>query len=151
LNCTRQWGKSTVTAAMAVHHAMERAGSLTLVVSPSARQSGELLRKAEGFAAKLGMRPKGDGRNQISLTFPNGSRMVGLPGNDATVARVFRGEPAAGGRGVACVRGPVPGGATDAGRERRDDVADEHALGGALFSEDDLRRALRADVEPLGV
>ena len=85
LNCTRQWGKSTVTAAMAVHHAMARAGSLTLVVSPSARQSGELLRKAEGFAAQLGVRPKGDGHNQISLAFPNGSRMVGLPGNDATV------------------------------------------------------------------
>src|SRR5689334_21304993 len=59
LNCTRQWGKSTVTAAMAVHHAMTRAGSLSLVVSPSARQSGELLRKAGGFASKLGVRPKG--------------------------------------------------------------------------------------------
>src|SRR4051812_36878749 len=49
LNCTRQWGKSTVTAAKAVHQAATVAGSLTIVVSPSARQSGELLRKAEGF------------------------------------------------------------------------------------------------------
>jgi len=85
LNCTRQWGKSTVTAAKAVHWAMARAGSLVLVVSPSARQSGELLRKAEGFAARLGVRAKGDGTNADSLAFPNGSRMVGLPGNDATV------------------------------------------------------------------
>jgi len=85
LNCTRQWGKSTTTAAKAVHQAMTRPESLTLVVSPSGRQSGELLRKAEGFAAKLGIRPKGDGRNEISLAFPNGSRIVGVPGNDATV------------------------------------------------------------------
>src|SRR2546430_1587085 len=31
LNCTRQWGKSTVTAAKAVHQAMTQPGSLTLV------------------------------------------------------------------------------------------------------------------------
>ena len=37
LNCTRQWGKSTITAAKAVARAQEREGSLTLVVSPSAR------------------------------------------------------------------------------------------------------------------
>ena len=47
LNCTRQWGKSTVTAAKAVHEAMTRPGSLTVAVSPSARQSAELVRKAE--------------------------------------------------------------------------------------------------------
>ena len=35
LNCTRQWGKSTVTAAKAVHQACTVAESLTLVVSPS--------------------------------------------------------------------------------------------------------------------
>src|SRR5690242_6053734 len=45
LNCSRQWGKSTVTAAKAVHQAGTNGGSLTLVVSPSARQSGEFLRK----------------------------------------------------------------------------------------------------------
>ena len=44
LNCTRQWGKSTVTAAKAVHHAWAYPDSLVLVVSPSARQSGEFLR-----------------------------------------------------------------------------------------------------------
>src|SRR5215475_845659 len=61
LNCTRQWGKSTVTAAKAVHCAYTRAGSLTLVVSPSARQSGEFVRKAEEFLRRLGIRPRGDG------------------------------------------------------------------------------------------
>ena len=55
------------------------------MVSPSARQSGEFLRKAEGFVRRLGIRPKGDGDNEMSLVFPNGSRIVGLPGNEATV------------------------------------------------------------------
>lgn len=85
LNCTRQWGKSTVTAAKALHRAVYEAESLTLVVSPSARQSGEFLRKAAGFARRLKLRPKGDGDNAISLVLPNGSRIVGLPGSEATI------------------------------------------------------------------
>ncbi|HEY9247517.1 MAG TPA: terminase family protein [Rariglobus sp.] len=85
LNCSRQWGKSTTTAARAVHEACTVAESLTLVVSPSARQSGEFLRKAEALTRKRGMRLGGDGDNEISLAFPNGSRVVGLPGNEQTV------------------------------------------------------------------
>ncbi len=85
LNCSRQWGKSTITAAKAVHEAQRTAGSLTLVVSPSARQSGEFLRKATEFARRLGIRPKGDGDNEISLELPNRSRIVGLPGTEATI------------------------------------------------------------------
>jgi hypothetical protein len=85
LNCTRQWGKSTITAAKAVHHAAGEKESLTLVVSPSARQSGEFVRKAAGFVRRLGIRAKGDGDNEMSLEFPNGSRLVGLPGSEATI------------------------------------------------------------------
>ena len=85
LNCTRQWGKSTVTAARAVHEAYCHRESLTLVVSPSARQSGEFMRKAARFTAQLGMGVKGDGDNEMSLMFPNGSRIIGLPGSEATI------------------------------------------------------------------
>jgi phage FluMu gp28-like protein len=85
LNCCRQWGKSTVTAAKAVYQAYTAAKSLTLVVSPSARQSGEFIRKASAFAQELKIRPQGDGDNEISLAFPNGSRVIGLPGNEATI------------------------------------------------------------------
>ena len=84
VNCTRQWGKSTVTAAKAVHRAYSVAGSLTLVVTPSGRQSGEFLRKAEEFVRRLGIKVRGDGDNEISIAFPNGSRIVGLPGNEVT-------------------------------------------------------------------
>ena len=85
LNCSRQWGKSTVTAAKAVHRAYSRAGALVLVASPSERQSAEFLRKASGLMRRLGVRPRGDGDNAISLAFPNGSRIIGLPGKEATV------------------------------------------------------------------
>jgi hypothetical protein len=85
LNCSRQWGKSTVAAARAVEQAQTHAGSLTLVLSPSGRQSGEFLKKAEEFVRRLGVRPRGDGRNEISVQFPNGSRIVGLPGSERTV------------------------------------------------------------------
>ncbi len=56
-----------------------------MVVSPSARQSGEFVRKAVEFARKLKIKAKGDGDNEISLLFPNGSRIVGLPGTEATI------------------------------------------------------------------
>jgi hypothetical protein len=85
LNCTRQWGKSTIVAAKAVHRAYTRPKSLVLVASPSFRQSGEFVRKAEEMVARLGIKALGDGYNDISLVFPNGSRIVGLPGVERTV------------------------------------------------------------------
>jgi hypothetical protein len=85
LNCTRQWGKSTIAAAKAVHRAHTHPDSLVLVASPGERQSAEFLRKASGMVKKLGIKPRGDGDNSISLLFPNGSRIVGLPGTEGTV------------------------------------------------------------------
>jgi phage FluMu gp28-like protein len=85
LNCSRQWGKSTVTAAKAVHRAYTRPGALVLVASPSERQSAEFLRKASELVRRLKIRPRGDGDNATSLQLPNGSRIVGLPGTEATV------------------------------------------------------------------
>ena len=85
LNCTRQWGKSTVAAVKALHRALTRDKCLVLVASPTERQSGEFLRKAEEFAQMLGIAPCGDGDNAISLLLPNGSRIVGLPGTEGTV------------------------------------------------------------------
>jgi hypothetical protein len=34
---------------------------------------------------RLGLRQRGDGSNRVSLRFPNGSRIVGLPGKEATL------------------------------------------------------------------
>ena len=85
LNCSRQWGKSTVAAAKAVHRAYSRGESLVLLATPSERQSGEFLRKASRMVMRLGITPRGDGDNAMSLLFPNGSRIVGLPGSEGTV------------------------------------------------------------------
>jgi len=85
LNCSRQWGKSTVAAAMAVHRVFTIPRSLVLVASPGERQSAEFLRKAGTMLMHMGIAPRGDGDNSISLLLPNGSRIVGLPGVEATV------------------------------------------------------------------
>jgi len=85
LNCSRQWGKSTVGAVMAVHRAMTRPGSLVVVASPSDRQSAEFVRKCREILSELKIRVRGDGHNSISLVLPNKSRIIGLPGVDGTV------------------------------------------------------------------
>jgi hypothetical protein len=85
LCCSRQWGKSTVTAIAAVHRAVFYQRSEILVISPSGRQSAELVRKARRFMGQLGIAARGDGQNKISAVFPNGSRIVGLPANEATI------------------------------------------------------------------
>ena len=85
LNCTRQWGKSTVAAIKALHTAQAKPGALVLVASPGERQSAEFLNKTEVLVRRLGIRPRGDGKNSCSLLLPNGSRIVGLPGTEGTV------------------------------------------------------------------
>jgi hypothetical protein len=89
LNCSRQWGKSSIAGIKAVHVALQRAESLVVVVSPTGRQSGEFVQKASRFVQKLGLKVRGDGDNAISLLFPNGSRMVGLPGGSDSNIRGF--------------------------------------------------------------
>ena len=61
------------------------AESMVLVVSPSERQSGEFLEKATDLVRVLGEKPRGDGRNAVSLLFKNGSPIVGIPGKESTV------------------------------------------------------------------
>ena len=85
LNCTRQWGKTTVAAAKTVHRAHFYAGSLVIVASPTERQSAEFLLKARRFIRQLKIPVRGDGHHRASLVFPNGSRIVGLPGKEDTI------------------------------------------------------------------
>ena len=63
LNCTRQWGKSTLTAAQAVFTAWHEPESLILVMSHTEPQAGELVK--------------------TSLLLPKRSHIVGLPGDEA--------------------------------------------------------------------
>ena len=85
LNCSRQSGKSTTAAALALHRAIFYPGSLVLLVSPSLRQSGELFRKVIAHLRALEQEPKGSESNKQSLALANGSRIVSLPGTEGTI------------------------------------------------------------------
>ena len=84
LNCSRQWGKSTMAATKAVYQSLHNPGALTMVVSPSERQSGELVEVMRKYCRLAGQKVKGDGRNRESVVLPNTSRIVGLPATEAT-------------------------------------------------------------------
>ena len=85
LNCSRQWGKSTICSLKALHVLMAEKEALAVVVSPSDRQSREFVRKTATFVRKLGFKVRGDGDNDVSLLLPNGSRLIGLPGKESTI------------------------------------------------------------------
>jgi hypothetical protein len=85
LLCSRQAGKSTTTAILALHTALFDPGALVLLLSPSQRQSGELFRKVTGFYADLGQIVPPEQETALSLTLQNGSRIVSLPASPETV------------------------------------------------------------------
>ena len=84
--CARQTGKSTVTALIVLNTALyERPGGLVVVVSPSQRQSAEMLRTIVQMHAKLKGVPDLDAESILKAEMANGSRIVALPGNERTV------------------------------------------------------------------
>lgn len=85
LLCTRQAGKSTVTAALALHEAIYRPPALVLLLSPSLRQSGELFRKVASFYRHFAREAPASAESALRLDLKNGSRIVSLPGDEQTV------------------------------------------------------------------
>jgi hypothetical protein len=85
LNCSRQSGKSTTVAALALHTALFTPGALVLLLSPSLRQSGEIFRKVLDGHAALGRPLRAVYRTQRQLELANGSRVLSLPGKEGTV------------------------------------------------------------------
>jgi hypothetical protein len=90
LLCSRQAGKPTVAAALAVHVALLQARSLILVLSRSLRQSGELFRKVLDVFGALGRPMAVKSESALQMELVNGSRVVSLPGDEANV-RCFSG------------------------------------------------------------
>lgn len=89
LNCARQSGKSTITAALAVHTALYDPGALVLLLSPSLRQSSELYKKAAAIYETLGRPVSADAETQLTLSLANSSRLVSLPGTKDGAVRGF--------------------------------------------------------------
>jgi len=85
LNCSRQSGKSTMSAVIAIHRALYHPGSLVLCLAPTLRQSQELFSKTAGFYRDLGRPISAVAERKLSLELENGSRIVTLPGSEKTV------------------------------------------------------------------
>jgi hypothetical protein len=82
---SRQSGKSTVSSVLAVHEAVYQPGALVLVLSPSLRQSQELFRKCLDVYGTLGRPVPPVAETKLTLELENGSRVVSLPGKEATI------------------------------------------------------------------
>ncbi len=82
---TRQGGKSTVSSIRALHRALYTPASLVLLLAPSYRQSRELFRKVKDALAALPFTVPLASESALELEFANLSRIVALPGKEATI------------------------------------------------------------------
>jgi Terminase large subunit, T4likevirus-type, N-terminal len=85
LNCSRMAGKSEITSIIALFHAINNPQSLILCVSPSLRQSGELLKKITNHYHELGKPLGATIDSATTLQLSNRSRIVSLPASEKTV------------------------------------------------------------------
>lgn len=85
LNCSRQAGKSTAAALLALHEALYTPESVTVLVSPSQRQSSELFRKVVDLRNALPEPPDLLEDNRLSMHVRGGGRVLSLPGSEATI------------------------------------------------------------------
>ncbi len=89
LVCSRQSGKSTITALLACHTALFQPGCLILLISKAARQSQELFQKCSVFLKSLPDPPDLPTDNLLSCRLSNGSRIVSLPGDSSSTVRGY--------------------------------------------------------------
>jgi hypothetical protein len=85
LNCSRQSGKSTMTAVITLHRAIYHPGSLILCLAPALRQSQELFAKVLDFYRNLARPAPPSAERKLSLELENGSRIITLPGTEKTI------------------------------------------------------------------
>jgi Terminase large subunit, T4likevirus-type, N-terminal len=81
----RQTGKSTVTASLALHHAIFTESALVLLIAKALRQSQELFRKVTGLLGRLPYHVSLLRETTLCLEFENGSRIICLPENEETI------------------------------------------------------------------
>ena len=83
--CSRQAGKSTVAAALALRVALLEPRSPVLLLSPTLRQSGELFRKVLDLYGAIRRPVPVAAESALRLELANGSRIISLPGTEGTV------------------------------------------------------------------
>jgi hypothetical protein len=84
--CSRQVGKSTVAALMAISTAVGTANALVLLISPSQRQSAELFRTTLGYLKRLPDAPKITAESTLRLQLDKwcAYHCAAKPGNDGS-------------------------------------------------------------------
>ena len=81
LNCSRQWGKSTVAAIKAVHRALFTPKAMMLVVSPSERQRASFCGRRHGVRAGAGGEAaRGRGERDLAAVRRTGRGLWGCRG-----------------------------------------------------------------------
>ncbi len=85
LVCSRQVGKSTTTALLALHYALFHPGAVILIFSPTDRQSGELFLKISGFYRALGKPIDAPQETVHMLRLENDARILSLPASESGV------------------------------------------------------------------
>src|SRR5215216_2513297 len=86
LNISRQAGKSTMAALLALHKALYKPESLSLILAPAERQAKETFSKAATMYASLGrggVAP--ESYRKLGMELQNRSRIEALPGTEKTV------------------------------------------------------------------
>lgn len=93
INASRQSGKSQMSAVIGLHTAIYESDSPVLILSPSQRQSAECFKKVLNVYRSLEYLPpdaESDAESALRLELKNRSRIIALPGKEATV-RSFSG------------------------------------------------------------
>lgn len=85
VNTSRQSGKSTCLATLALHTALYTPQSTVVMLSASLRQSGELFYKAALLYRQLGKPVDAHSETALRLSLQNGSRLISLPATEATI------------------------------------------------------------------
>ncbi len=85
LLCARQSGKTEAAITLVEWTALYEPGSLSLIVSPSQRQSGEVFRRLMLLHSKLKDVPHLVAESALRAEYSNGSRVIALPGSERTV------------------------------------------------------------------
>lgn len=85
LNCSRQSGKTTIVATLALHKALYKPRSFCLIFSPSLDQSLEFFRRVADLTGALGMENVDpEALRKTGMDLKNGSRIEARPGSERT-------------------------------------------------------------------
>jgi hypothetical protein len=85
LNCCRQSGKTTASAALALETALSGTDNLVLILAPARRQSKEFLHTLRGLYRDANPDVGLDKQSELRIRLENESRIIALPGKEGTV------------------------------------------------------------------